>query len=137
MAKKQADKKPDAKAPEAPKVSKPDAPVAKAPEKKGCAWAEKAATADEAKKLGLKHAGMKKPKALVIDKKAKAKALALIAEHKDLQAIVVNARNLHKGTDAFKAARANVKAKKREINVLYAEAADSVQAAEDEFAAQA
>lgn len=133
MAKKTADKKPDAKAPEAPK---PEAPKA-VPNKS--AWADKAATAEEAKKLGFAHPGMKKPRALVIDAKKKAKALELMAEHAALQEIVVGAREVPgvKGTDAFRAARDDVKAKKEELNQLYAGAADSVQAAETEFAAQA
>ena len=128
MADKKADKKPDAKAPKAPKAEAPK-----------CAWADKAATAEEAKALGLKYPGMKKPRALVIDKKVKSKALKLMAEHADLQAKVDGAREVPgvKGTDAFKKARNDVKAKKEELNQLYAVAADSVQAAESEFAAQA
>lgn len=142
MAKKKADPKPNEKpeARSAPQpAKKPEPPKAAAPA------APKAATGDD---RDARHvARMKeyaaheerKTRGLVVDEEKKAKALELIAEHAALQAKVAGARKLIgvKGTPEFRAARDAVKAKKKELNLLYAEAPDSVQAAETEFAAQA
>ncbi len=115
--------------------------AAKAKDEKAKAEADKKAKAEADKKADAdkkaKAPKVKKPRALVVDEKVKAKALVLLAEHAKLQDIVAGARELHKGTPEFKAARDNVKAKKAELNMLYAGAGDSVQAAETEFAAQA